>query len=255
MERNINYIVIGAIFCALTTAMIAFIFWIGKFGIDERRMKIYHVYTEDEIAGISVNTPVKYKGISVGNVVSIGFKDGDIGTVQIKVAINKKIPVREGSELVIDSDGFVGMGYLNLKQNEYGNVIEDSDKAHLTLTKNALSRLMGSAEGMSSDMKQILNNIKVMTDGKIMEELIGTLNSFQSTKAHIDETLISANKLIKDIDKVILRGDFSFKDLLVPVINGAQGSIYLFNTSLEKIGHFLDRLERDPYDALLGKRN
>lgn len=255
MERNINYIAIGAIFCVLTIAMIAFIFWIGKFGIDERRMRIYHVYTEDEVTGISVNTPVKYKGISVGNIASIGFKNGDIGTVHIEVAINKKIPVKEGSELVIDSDGFIGMSYLNLKQNEYGNIIEDGNKAQLTLTKNALSRIMGNAEGMSSDVQQILSNIKSITNSKMIEELASTLISFQSTREHIDETLISANKLIKDIDKAILRGDFSFKDLLVPIINGAQDSINLLNTSLEKISHFLDRLEREPYDTLLGKRN
>ena len=34
MERNINYTLIGLIFCILTIAMIAFIFWIGRFGID-----------------------------------------------------------------------------------------------------------------------------------------------------------------------------------------------------------------------------
>ena len=127
MERNVNYTLIGAIFCILTIAMIAFIFWIGRFGIDERRVKIYKVYTQDEVSGISTNTPVKFKGITVGNVVGMGFKKGEIGTVQIDVAINKKIPVREGSDLIIDSDGFVGMNYLNLRQNEKGKIIENDD--------------------------------------------------------------------------------------------------------------------------------
>ncbi|RDU70513.1 MCE family protein [Helicobacter aurati] len=255
MERNINYVVIGAIFCALTIAMIAFIFWIGRFGIDERRVRIYHVYTQDEIAGISINTPVKYKGITVGNIVGIGFKDGEIGTVQLDVAINKKIPVREGSELIVDSDGFVGMGYLKLKQNENGNIIAEDSKANLILSKNALSRLMGDAEGISADVQQILHNVKVITDSKTLDEVLNILYSFQSTRDRLDETLANANKFITDLDRTLLRGDFNFKEILIPIVNKTQDSLYLLNTFLEKISHFFDRLERDPYDALLGKRN
>ncbi|RDU61219.1 MlaD family protein [Helicobacter sp. MIT 14-3879] len=255
MERDINYVLIGVTFCALTIAMIAFIFWIGRFGIDERRARIYHVYTQDEIAGISTNTPVKYKGITVGNIVGLRFKDGEIGVVQIDVAINKKIPVREGSELILDSDGFVGMSYLNLKQNEKGSIITDDSKAYLTLSKNTLSKILGDAEGMSADVQQILHNIKVITDSKTLEEILNMLNSFQSTRAYLDETLISTNKLVKDLNKALLRGDFNFKEILIPIMNRAQNSLYLLNTFLEKVSHFFDRLERDPYDALLGKRN
>ena len=254
MERNVNYILIGAIFCALSVAMIAFIFWIGRLGIDERRMRIYHVYTSDEVGAISVNTPVKYKGISVGNVVSMGFKKGDVDVVQIDVGINKKIPVKEGSELVIDSDGFVGMSYLNLKQNELGEVIKDDAKAELRLAKNTLSKILGNAEGMSSDVQAILHNIKMITDDKNMQDIRRMLESLESTKDSVEKTLASADKLIKNLDKSLTRGDFNFKEILIPLVNRSNNSLQILNTFLEKASHFMDRMERDPYETLLGKR-
>lgn len=255
MERNINYVLIGAIFCGLSIAMIAFIFWIGRFGIDERRVRIYHIYTQSAVSGINSNTPVKYKGISVGNVVSMGFKKDDSNTVQIDIAINKKIPVKEGSELIIDSDGLVGANYLNLKQNENGKVIDNESNATLILSKNTLSKILDNVPNMSNDVQQVLNNIKVMTDSKNIEDIRNMLVSLQSTKQNLDETLLSANKLIKDLDKALLRGDFNFKEILVPLANKSGYSLQILNTFLEKGSHFLDRLERDPYETLLGKRN
>lgn len=255
MERNVNYVVIGAIFCVLTIAMIAFIFWIGRFGLDIKKQRIYHIYTQDEIGGISIDTPVKYKGIIVGSVVDIGFKTDEVGTVKIDVAISKKIPIREGSKVVIDSDSFVGMSYLNLKQSESGEFINDDSKALLKLDKNALSRLLGQAEGLGTDVQEILSNVKSITDGKNLEGFLETLNSLQSTKENLDETLTNINKLVKNLDSALSRGDFNFKDLIAPVANNAQNSFYLLNTFLEKISHFFDRLERDPYGTLLGKRD
>lgn len=255
MERNINYTFIGIVFCILAVAMIIFIFWIGRFGIDDRRVKIYHIYTQDEIGGISVNTPVKYKGISVGSVASIGFKKDDTDIVQIDVAINKKIPVREGSELVIDSDGFVGMSYLKLKQNEKGNVIKDEDEATLFLSKNAISKLLDNAQGMTNDIQDIVMNVKNITDNKNIEDIRNMLVSLEGTKQNLDKTLASADKLLKDLDKALLRGDFNVKEILTPLINKSGYSLQTLNSFLEKASLFMDRMERDPYETLLGKRN
>lgn len=255
MERNINYTLIGIIFCVLTIAMIAFIFWIGRFGIDDRRVKIYHVYTQDDISGIGVNTPVKYKGISVGSITNIGFKKDDINMVQIDVAINKKIPVREGSELIIDSDGFVGMSYLKLKQNEKGNIIADEDETTLFLAKNAISKLLDNAQGMTNDIQDIVMNVKNITDSKNIEDIRNMLVSLEGTKQNLDKTLVSANKLLKDLDKALLRGDFNLKEILTPLINKSGYSLQTLNAFLEKASLFMDRMERDPYETLLGKRN
>lgn len=254
MERNVNYVLIGAIFCALSVLMIAFIFWIGRFGIDERRVRMYHIYTNEGVGGISVNTPVKYKGISVGSVMAMGFKKDDPNVVQIDVGINKKIPVKEGSELMIDSDGLVGMSYLSLIQNDAGAVIKDGSKAELKLSKNTLSKILGNAEGMSSDVQAILHNVKVMTDSQNLQDIRDAIASLESTKKSLDSTLASADKLMKDLDKSLLRGDFNFKEILIPLVNRSNMSLQILNTFLEKASHFMDRLERDPYETLLGKR-
>ncbi len=254
MERNINYTLIGIIFCALSVGMIAFIFWIGRFGIDDRRLRVYKVYTQDDVSAINTSTPVKFKGINVGSVLEIGFKKGEVGVVQIDVGINKKIPITEGSELVVDSDGFAGLSYLNLKLNQKGNVIKDKDEAVLYLSKNSLSKFLDSAMDLSDDLQDILNNIKSATDKQNVEDIKSMFATLEGTKEHLDNVLISANKLLKDMDAALLRGDFNFKELVVPLLNNANGSLQILNSLLEKGNHFMDRLERDPYETLLGKR-
>ncbi|PAF51106.1 hypothetical protein BKH43_02555 [Helicobacter sp. 13S00401-1] len=254
MERNVNYVAIGVIFCVLCILMVVFVIWIGRIDIGDSGYKSYKVYTTSDVTGIGVNTPVRYKGISVGNITKMAFSDKKDGVVEINVDINKDIPVHKGSELMIDSQGLAGLNYLNLVQSKNKEIITSSKDATLSLSKNALGKLLDNAQGISKDMQDIVTNVKTLTSPKYTDEIVDTLDSFKDTKQKLDTLLTNTNKLVVNLNTSVTRGDFRYKDIVAPLANRMQDSISQIQSFFQRANGFLDRVERDPYDTLLGKR-
>lgn len=95
MERNVRYVWIGAIFFIILILMIAFIMWLNRFELDSHRFQHYYTYSQDEVGGIGTNTPIKYKGISVGRVISVDFASLKEGTIQIQMLIDSQLEIRK----------------------------------------------------------------------------------------------------------------------------------------------------------------
>ncbi|PAF43484.1 MlaD family protein [Helicobacter sp. 11S02629-2] len=254
MERNVNYVAIGIIFCLLCVLMVIFIIWIGRIDVGDSEYKSYKVYTTSDVTGIGVNTPVRYKGISVGNITKMAFSNKRDGVVEIDVDISKDIPVKKGSELMIDSQGLAGLNYLNLVQSKNPEIITDSKDATLSLSKNAIGKLLDNAQDISKDMQDIVANVKTLTSPKYTNEIVHTLDSFQDTKQKLDTLLVNTNKLVVNLNTSVARGDFRYKDIVAPLANQLQDGISQMQSFFQRANGFLDRVERDPYDTLLGKR-
>ena len=89
MERHINYITIGGLFFAILVGLVVFIIWFGRLGVDESKFRAYTIRTTHDISGIAPKTPIKYKGITIGSVQSIGFDEKEVGVVKIILFIQK----------------------------------------------------------------------------------------------------------------------------------------------------------------------
>lgn len=254
MERNVNFTIVGLIFVFLSICMIIFIFWIGRFSFGDSKILVYKLYTSDDISGISVDTPVKYKGINIGSVLNMRFKKDSTGIIEMDIGINKNIKVHEHSELMIDSQGLAGLNYLTLIQNKEGKIIENEDDAILKLRRNTFQKLLDGAQYLGDSVDTVVKNIKELTNSDKMDKLINSISNLESTKNNLDRVLVSVNRLVNNLDKRLNEGEFNYKGMLNNTLDGLQNSLRNFDELVQKGGYFLDRLENNPYDTLLGKR-
>ena len=65
MEPRVNYVVVGAFVAVLGAAVLVVVLWLGKSdyrGVYDR----YSAYMRESVAGLSVNSTVKYRGVRLG---------------------------------------------------------------------------------------------------------------------------------------------------------------------------------------------
>ena len=89
MERGVNYIFIGLCFIATLIGLVVFIFWFG--GNDEfgNSVKKYKAYSKVAVAEIKPGSSIKYKGINVGKITNINFKDKNFDEVEFDLIIRE----------------------------------------------------------------------------------------------------------------------------------------------------------------------
>ncbi|MFZ1555630.1 MAG: MlaD family protein, partial [Nitrospira sp.] len=113
MEPKVNYILVGAFVVLLGATILGAIFWLGKTdyrGIYDR----YYVYTRESVAGLSVDSTVKYRGVDVGRVKQVILNPENAEEVRVTLDIVGGTPVKTDTQAVLVTQGLTGLVTLNL---------------------------------------------------------------------------------------------------------------------------------------------
>lgn len=262
MERNINYTLIGGIFFVLLLCMIVFIFWLGRIGVDDNKFRTYYVYTDKSVDGLSINTPVKYKGINIGSITKIDFDKDKLGIVKIDLAINSSIPIHKDSTVVLDSQGLAGLSYLALKQNsQTKDFILKNDEPILKFQQNFIGQITSKADLATKEFLEVLKNVKNLTSPENVENISSIIKSLNSLTAslnqatsHIDSFSKNSNKLLVDLDNKLNSGEYDMKSILNPIALQLEVSLKNMNVFFEKGTNLLNKFNNDPYNTIFGEQ-
>ncbi|MBS0171031.1 MAG: MCE family protein [Nitrospira sp.] len=113
MEPKVNYVVVGAFVLLLGATVLGVVLWLGKTdyrGVYDR----YYVYTTESVAGLSVDSTVKYRGVDVGRVKEVVLNPENSEEVRVTLDIAGGTPVKTDTQAVLVSQGLTGLVTLNL---------------------------------------------------------------------------------------------------------------------------------------------
>lgn len=247
MERRVNFLFIGIIFFTILAALIIFVVVMGRFDFDDKQYRRYVVYTTNDISGLGVNTPVRYKGITIGSITDISFDPNQLGVVRMDIRIKRIIPVRRNSELVMDSQGLTGMSFLSLKQNEEAPFIQENEDAILQLEPSLFGRLGSKADEASMEILDLLKNLKVLLNKSNLESANKIVANADRVSEHLDE-------LIQKLNTQVSNGDYNVREILNPLILRLDTSLNYMDQFFKHGSNTLENFNKDPYNTLFGEQ-
>jgi phospholipid/cholesterol/gamma-HCH transport system substrate-binding protein len=113
MEPKVNYVVVGSFVALLGAAILAGILWLGK--TDYRgSYDRYEAYMKESVAGLSVDSTVKYRGVDVGRVKAIALNPDNPEQVLLTLDIAHGTPVKADTMAVLETQGLTGLATINL---------------------------------------------------------------------------------------------------------------------------------------------
>ena len=113
MEPKVNYLVVGLFVAVLGATILAGILWLGKTdyrGAYER----YEAYMRESVAGLSVDSTVKYRGVDVGRVREIALNPDNPEEVRLTLDISRGTPIKTDTIAVLETQGLTGLATINL---------------------------------------------------------------------------------------------------------------------------------------------
>ncbi len=113
MEPKVNYILVGSFMVFLGAAVLMGILWLGK--TDYRgSYDRYEAYMKESVAGLSVDSTVKYRGVDVGRVKTIALNPNNPEEVLLTMDIVRGTPVKTDTIAVLETQGLTGLATVNL---------------------------------------------------------------------------------------------------------------------------------------------
>lgn len=111
MENKAHALVAGLFVVVLAALLLGLGAWLTH---DNGPRVRYEISTRDSVTGLAEQAPVRYRGVDVGKVTSIGFDRGRQGSVLVTLEVSPEAPVTTETFATLAFQGVTGLAFVQL---------------------------------------------------------------------------------------------------------------------------------------------
>lgn len=113
MTPKSSYVLVGLFVLILGFGLIGGILWLSTGG-PPKDYEFYLVYMPESVSGLSIDAPVKYKGVNVGRVRDIRLNPDNPEEVRLLLVVLEGTPVNADTRATLEVQGLTGVANVNL---------------------------------------------------------------------------------------------------------------------------------------------
>jgi phospholipid/cholesterol/gamma-HCH transport system substrate-binding protein len=252
MERDARYATLAAFALACVAAAFAFVWWYSGRG-DQRDYQTYEIYFEGTVSGLSKGSPVRYLGVDVGRVTSLGVDKEDAGRVKVVAEIDSTAPVSGATQAKL---GFLGLAtgllYIDLQedpdvphsrslQQGVAHPIIPARKSSIEASAERLPEILGQATAVLARVERVLSDENVRAFSQTMAnierasgELPATMNEARALATELRSISASTLALTNTLNQTLNKAQ--------PDLEATLANARIASDKLAKTADALDRL-------------
>lgn len=199
MERDVRYLIVGITVAVLVAGLIAFSVWQTQ-RYTQTDGRIYTVWVEGAVTGLSEGSPVRYLGLRKGSVVALRLSSQDAGRVAVDISLQPEVPVSRTTRARIEPEGVTGASYLSLRTPDpQAGAPPQPQAARHPVIEGETSRI----SAVIDRMPQLMNKLTEIADRSA--RLLSDENQahLASTLARIDQFSGRLNGLAGDLEATL----------------------------------------------------
>jgi len=174
METDQRYFFEGLFIIAFSVAAAFFAMWLGSPGHHDD--VLYRIHFQDSVSGLAVGDPVKFRGIDVGTVKSLGIDPDDSRLVLVDLRLRKETPVKTDTRGSLALKGITGVVYIELSggdpaaktllavtpPDQVPEIL--SEKVGLKAMLDNLPKLVDKFSAIEDQVKKVVTSVSGLTD-------------------------------------------------------------------------------------------
>jgi len=216
MEAKVNFAVVGVFVLVLGAALIAGVQWFSSGGTYRKAYDTYQTYMSESVSGLSLDAPVRYRGVEVGRVRKMALAPGNIQLVQLTLDIERGAPVNQDTVAVLRVQGLTGIAHVELsgggansaalqaRPGEDYPVIRSGPSLMVRLD-SAVSALLTNVNRTSVSMNTLMDEDNRREFKQTLAQLQIVTHTLAARSAAIDSSLLNAARTMDNTAR--LSGD------------------------------------------------
>ena len=138
MESDVKYTLVGLFVIVLGATTLAVVAWLTS-ATDQRAYDLYRLYSIESVAGLNLNASVTYKGVAVGQVVSIRLDQQFPDWVELILRIERGTPIRKETTATLVAQGITGLAYVELSGGGESEPLRPTEEDPMPVIKSSPS--------------------------------------------------------------------------------------------------------------------
>lgn len=284
MESRVNYTVVGVFVVGLSIAMTLLFLWLSSMR-NEKSYKTYLLYVNENVTGLTIQSPVRYNGVPVGFVKSIELDPHNAQLVKIILRIEVGTPITTSTVSILQMQGITGVMYVGLKTTSVDSPLlqpEPGEKYAIIPTQPSfLVQLSEVLPEVTKSMKKIGNSINKLLDeknqkaiGETLENLRNITKTLSDNSKNLDDSMKSLRITLKNTAKAsenlpqaitnvrdaanqakatFAGGKVLMQNFSTQVMPEAQQAVQNLSRAARSVHQLTDQLEQNPSMLIRGK--
>ncbi len=185
MENKSHALAAGAFVLLVSALVIALAAWLSR---DNKIRDVYEFSTRDSVTGLSPQSAVRYRGISVGKVDAIEFDPQVKGNVLVTLMVDDGTPITKSTFATLGYQGVTGLAYVQLDDD--GKSTEplstnSSQPARLPLRPSLISKLTDQGSNILVQVEETTQRLNQLLSPDNQKALVGALQSTAQSAAQV----------------------------------------------------------------------
>jgi len=206
MDRDANYVAVGA-FVLLVIAMgISFVFWYTD-QQDRRSYQRYEIYFQGTVSGLTPGSPVRYLGVDVGKVVRILLDPQQKKRVLVIADVDSSAPIDGRTLASLSLQGVTGLLYIDLQQDK--NAAESRALAQgqryplIRSVPSDFDVLLSSLPALATHAIELVDHFNAVFSDENVRAIHVTLENARLASEQLPATMRSTHELVGDMQRAV----------------------------------------------------
>ncbi|HXD42057.1 MAG TPA: MlaD family protein [Ramlibacter sp.] len=198
MENKAHAMAAGIFVVVVTALLIGLAAWLTR---DTGKRDTYEISTRETLTGLQAQAAVRYRGVDVGKVASIGFDPQVPGNVLLRLEIDQEAPVTADTFATLSYQGITGLAFIQLDDNGRPAprlVRDDGHPPRIPLRPGLLAKLAAKGEAILERVDQVTTRVN---------QLLGDDNQrrFSSALDNLGTAAADAGRLAQRMNATIAK--------------------------------------------------
>lgn len=202
MDRDANYIAVGAFVLLLLAMATGFVLWYSETG-DRSSYQRYEIYFEGSVFGLSQGGSVRYLGVSIGRVTRIGLDPRDARRVRVIADISEDTPIEDDTVASLALQGVTGLLFIDLKPADPGKPrtepVPGIQYPVIPSERSDFDVFVSSLPDAVAKASEVLNRLNAMLSDSNIKTMADALTSVETAARDLPGAISDTRSLLAEL--------------------------------------------------------
>ncbi|MDP3844680.1 MAG: MlaD family protein [Oxalobacteraceae bacterium] len=186
MENKPHALMAGLFTVALMVAAVFFALWFNRDRVDRVP---YEMVTSLTVSGLNPQAAVRYRGLDVGKVDSIGFNPQQPGEILVRISVDPQTPITQSTFGTLGYQGVTGIAFVQLDDDGSKPARLASDQKHparIEIRPNLLDNIQTRSAAILQQTEALTANFNALLAPANQQKMIAAIDHIGTAAAALE---------------------------------------------------------------------